>query len=222
MLLNPPLIRHNQTYPDASQVQSNQPIWPQEEVPPGVHVIQLSWDRSARNDGAYMRIVVTDLFEDGQDPDEKIPHPYHFKGEAKRNTWWFKEYLGHAKVLGTSNTKGFIVMRAGVRITNETLTLYRAPGEQPHPVLDPRYIQEKLEPTYNRLCYRREYQDWRIRNERKPWNDPDALRFTRGYIGDLFAEKNKDDPYGHIFHKGSAWLDTDGVCHLWDESLLYE
>ena len=54
-----------QGYEDA-QYQSTTPIGPQAPIPPGVHNIELSWDRKK----GYMRIVIG--------------------GER----WWFKEYLG--------------------------------------------------------------------------------------------------------------------------------
>ena len=54
-----------QVYEDA-QYQSTTPIGPQAPIPPGIHNIELSWDRKK----GYMRIVIG--------------------GER----WWFKEYLG--------------------------------------------------------------------------------------------------------------------------------
>ena len=219
MLLNPPLLRHQQTYEDAGQVQSRMPVWDQPGIPAGIHNIQLSWDRKARPDGAYMRIILPDLSDN---PDERIPHPHHHWGWVKPNTWWFKEYLGQAQVLGTDNSEGRILMCAMARINNETLTLYRAPDATPHSMVPDQDIKERLEPTYNRLCYRRELNDWRVRDERKAWQDATALKFVVGYVGDLSAEKNQDDPYGHIFHRGTGVIDTDNILHLYSDSVVYE
>ena len=59
------MLASQQVYEDA-QYQSTTPIGPQAPIPPGIHNIELSWDRKK----GYMRIVI---------------------GGAK---WWFKEYLG--------------------------------------------------------------------------------------------------------------------------------
>ncbi len=216
MLLNPAFLRHNQTYADNGQIQSPRPIWDQPPIPLGIHDVELSWDRKARPDGAYMRIVIRAL---SNDPDALVEHPDHFGGMVHPFTWWFKEYLGKAQILGTNNNKGRIMMRAMARINGETLTLYREPYADSHPMIEERYIRQRLDLTHNRLCYRRESQDWRIRDERKDWNDPTALKFVSSYVGDLCAEKAQEDLFGHIFHNGFAIIDTDNVCHLYDDNV---
>ena len=176
------------TFEDA-QYQSNEPIGPQEPIPTGVHSIELSWDRSR----GYMRVIIGG------------------------KTWWFKEYLGKAVVVGTDNGRGRITLRAMARLDGETLTMYRPPDAKPHGMV------EGLERnrTHNRLCYRRMSQDWRLRDERLPWNDPDALKFVTTYVGDLSAEWNGTDPIAHIYHNGTAVIDDQHICHLYDPDLVY-
>ena len=96
-----------QVYEDA-QYQSTTPIGPQAPIPPGIHNIELSWDRKR----GYMRIII-----DGK-------------------TWHFKEFLGRAQILGTDNKRGRINLRAMARIDGETLTTYRDPSAQPHPEVE--------------------------------------------------------------------------------------
>jgi hypothetical protein len=175
-----------QVYEDA-QYQSSDPIGYQPQIPAGVHDIELSWDRKR----GYMRIII-----DGK-------------------TWWFKEFLGRAQILGTDSKRGRINLRAMARIDGETLTTYRDPSAQPHPEVE----GERRESTHNRLCYRRQSQEWRLRDERMDWNHPDALRFTKDYVGDGVFEKHADDLVAHIFHNGYAIIDKDDVAHLYDTEL---
>jgi len=130
-------------------------------------------------------------------------------------TWHFKEYLGKAKVTGTDNKRGRIYLRAMARIDGETLTTYRDPAAPPHPEV----VGLRRESTHNRLCYRRQSQEWRLRDERKDWNDPNALVFTKSYVGDLNAEWHKNDSVAHIYHNGFAIIDANDVAHLYDTEL---
>ena len=127
-------------------------------------------------------------------------------------TWHFKEYLGKAQITGTDNKRGRIYLRAMARIDGETLTTYRDPSAQPHPEVE----GERRESTHNRLCYRRQTQEWRLRDERMDWNHPDALRFTKNYVGDLNAEWHVSDSVAHIYHNGYAIIDEYHVAHLYE------
>jgi len=176
------------TYEDA-QYQNDAPIGPQEPIPAGVHSIELSWDRQK----GYMRVIIGG------------------------KTWWFKEYLGKAVVVGTDNGRGRITLRAMARLDGEVLTMYRPPDAEPHPLVQG--LERKR--THNRLCYRRSSKDWRLRDERLPWNDPDALKFVTTYVGDLSAEWNGSDQIAHIYHNGSAVIDDQHICHLYDPDLVY-
>ena len=77
-----------------------------------------------------MRIIFRDLTDD---PDAKVPHPHHgyvkdgkqYGGLVHPYTFWFKEYLGKAQVLGTDNEEGRIYLRAMAQINDETLTMWR-------------------------------------------------------------------------------------------------
>ena len=130
-------------------------------------------------------------------------------------TWHFKEYLGKAEVTGCDSKRGRIYLRAMARIDGETLTTYRDPNALPHQEVE----GERRESTHNRLCYRRQSQEWRLRDERMPWEHPDALRFTKNYIGDLNAEWHMSDQVAHIYHNGYAVIDENDVAHLYDTEL---
>ena len=179
------MLAHPETYEDA-QIQSAKPIGPQAPIPPGVHDIELSWDRRK----GYMRIVI-----DGE-------------------KWWFKEYLGKAQVLSCDNKRGRLNLRAIAQINGETLTMWRDPDAPPHENVTGR-IRKK---THNRLCYRRATEEWRLRDERMG-NHPDALIFTKSYVGDLNAEWHANDSIAHIYHNGYAVIDKDDVAHLYDPEL---
>jgi len=181
------MVVNTDIYEDA-QFQSSTPIGMQPPIPPGVHDIELSWDRHK----AYMRIII-----DGQ-------------------TWWFKEYLGKAILVGADNAKGRLHLRAGARIDGDTLTMYRPPDVSPHPLVN----GENRETTHNRLCYRRSDQRWRLRDERMPWNHPDALKIVDDYVGDMNAEWIMEDTVAHIYHNGFVIIDDNNIAHLYDSDLI--
>ena len=183
-----------------------------------------------------MVTLSTDIYEDAQYQNavpigvqKAIPSGVHEielswdrdKGYMRINIgaekWWFKEYLGKAQLLGTDNAKGRIHLRAMARLDGETLVMYRAPDAAPHELMD----GTKRDTTHNRLCYRRAGREWRLRDERLPWNHPDALVFASSYVGDMNAEWNKDDPIAHIYHNGWTVLDEHNVAHLYDPDLQY-
>jgi len=172
-----------QVYEDA-QYQSSDPIGYQPPIPGGIHDIELSWDRKK----GYMRIIIG------------------------AETWYFKEFLGKAQILGTDNKRGRIYLKAMARIDGETLTTYRDPTIQPHLEVE----GERRASTHNRLCYRRTSQEWRLRDERMEWNHPDALKFTKSYVGDLNGEWHIADSVAHIYHNGYVIIDSDNVCHLYE------
>ena len=127
-------------------------------------------------------------------------------------TWWFKEFLGKAQVTSCDSRRGRIYLRAMARIDGETLTVYRDPNALPHPEVE----GERRESTHNRLCYRRQSQEWRLRDERMDWNHPDALRFTKNYVGDGVFEKHADDLVAHVYHNGYSIIDENDVAHLYE------
>ena len=180
------MLAHPETYEDA-QIQSAKPIGPQAPIPPGVHDIELSWDRHK----GYMRVII-----EGQ-------------------KYWFKEYLGKAQVLSCDNKRGRLNLRAIAQINGETLTMWRDPDAPPHENVTGR-IRKK---THNRLCDRPAPEEWRLRDERLDWNHPNALVFTKSYVGDLNAEWHANDSIAHIYHNGYAVIDKDDVAHLYDPEL---
>ena len=176
------MLASQQTYDDA-QYQTAAPIGPQPPIPAGVHDIELSWDRKR----GYMRIII------------------------RASTWYFKEYLGKAQILGTDSERGRIYLRAMARIDGETLTTFRDPNALPHHEVE----GERRQSTHNRLCYRRESREWRLRDERMG-NHPEALRFTKDYVGDLNAEWHIEDNVAHIYHNGYAIIDANNIAHLYE------
>jgi hypothetical protein len=131
--------------------------------------------------------------------------------------WWFKEYLGKCQLLGTDNAKGRLNLRAMARLDGETLTMYRAPDAIPHWLVE----GTERKKTHNRLCYRRSSRDWRLRDERMSWNDPNALVYADSYVGDMSAEWNGLDKIAHIYHNGWTVVDGNNVAHLYDSDLIY-
>ena len=127
-------------------------------------------------------------------------------------TWWFKEFLGKAQVTSCDSRRGRIYLRAMARIDGETLTVYRDPNALPHPEVE----GERRESTHNRLCYRRQSQEWRLRDERMDWNHPDALRFTKNYVGDGVFEKHAFDLQAHVYDNGFSIIDKVDVAHLYE------
>ena len=201
---------------DVTQVQSPQPIWPQDECPEGVHNLELSLDRHARHDGAYMRVIFRDLEED---PSITVDHSHHHRGYAHPFAWWFKEVLGDAQVISTDNREGRINLRGMAILVGERLILYRDPDASPHPEVE----GIRRETTHNRLCYRRAGFDWRLRDERatkKNPSDPNNLVFVNGYVGDLHVEWPTNDVIGHIFHKGYVIIDKQNIAHFYDPRLV--
>ena len=129
--------------------------------------------------------------------------------------YWFKEYLGKAQVLSCDNKRGRLNLRAIAQINGETLTMWRDPNAPPHEEVE----GIRREKTHNRLCYRRPSQEWRLRDERLDWNHPDALVLTKSYVGDLNAEWHANDSIAHIYHNGTAIIDSENVAHLYDTEL---
>jgi hypothetical protein len=132
------------------------------------------------------------------------------------STWHFKEYLGKAQVLGTENRRGRLHLRAMAQLDGETLIMYRDPTAKAHPSV----AGLRRDQTHNRLCYRRASLDWRLRDERMPWDHPEALKFVKSYLGDMSAEWNQNDPVAHIYHNGYVIIDGDDVAHLYDPDIL--
>jgi hypothetical protein len=157
-------------------------------------------------------------------PQEPIPagiHDLELSWDRKKGymrviigtkTWYFKEFLGKAQITGTDNKRGRIYLKAMARIDGETLSTYRDPAASPHLEVE----GMRRESTHNRLCYRRESKEWRVRDERMSWNHPDALKFIKSYVGDLSGEWHIADSVAHIYHNGYVIIDSDNVCHLYE------
>ncbi len=170
-----------------AQYQNPAPIKPQSPIPAGVHDIEISWDR---NEG-YMRAII---------------------GGQK---WWFKEFLSQQpiEVIGTDNARGRINMRGMGVLTVDQLVLYRAPDSKPHPWV--KGLSHAA--SYQRLCYRRANLDWRLRDERETKKgNLSAIKFVKGYVGDMQIEWEHNDKVAHVYHIG-PWTLCDPGCFLHED-----
>lgn len=66
-----------------------------------------------------------------------------------------------------------------------------------------------IDPAHYRLCYYREVQQWRLRDE-----DTGALRLVDDYEGDL--NLNWMDHGSHVFHDGPVVIDAAKVAHFFE------
>jgi len=117
---------------------------------------------------------------------------------AAGDRWWFKEMLGSAVLTDTDNAVGRLHITAKGEINGEQLVLWRPSNAPPHPMV--RGTRRDI--SYNRLCYFRAEQQWRLRDERMAWNSPEALRILPGYVGDWNIEWPQSDTVAHLFHQG--------------------
>ena len=131
--------------------------------------------------------------------------------------WYFKEYSGKAVVVSTDNEVGRLYLRASARIVGDSLTMARSPDAKPHPIVSG--IQRG--PTYNRMCYRRSQMDWRLRDEKAPWDANDSVTFVKSYVGDMNISWDRKDEIAHVFHNGWILIDDSNIAHLYDEDLDY-
>jgi hypothetical protein len=179
-----------------TQFQSDAAIGEQAPIPPGIHDIELSWDRRK----GYMRIIIGD------------------------QRWWFKEYLGKAQLVKTDNEKGRLHLRAMAILNGETLYMYRDPQAQPHPLVQGE-VREATHNRLCYWRERRMWRLRDERATQKNQMDLDALKYVSSYVGDLSAEWDKRDTVAHIYHNGWSVLETqpDGklVAHLYDPDLEY-
>jgi hypothetical protein len=233
-------------YEDQQTLNRRQPLPVQKAIPGGVHELEFSWARGkyykVDKDGTGHLVEISDTEEANLDG---LAHALYYSwmritipafkdllvstlkdqhgnpvlnkdGEPveHRGTWFFKEMAGNAVVTGTNNPHGVILMQASAQVDGDILYLRRPKDVPPLPPAP----GQRLPRAKYRLCYRRAYRDWRVRDEEMPWNDERALHFCRGYIGDL-AGSWFADPLAHIFHHQSVILRDDGLVQLVDESL---
>ena len=71
----------------------------------------------------------------------------------------------------------------------------------------------RREITYNRMCYFRAEEQWRLRDQHMAWNHPDALRIIKGYVGDWNIEWPVTDRVAHLFHNGFVVI-CDPGCFM--------
>jgi hypothetical protein len=123
--------------------------------------------------------------------------------------WWFKEFLGTALLTGTDSAVGRLHIRAKGQLNGEQLVLWRPSDAEPHTMV----TGTRREVSYNRLCYFRAEQMWRLRDEKMDWNHLDALRVIKGYVGDWNIEWPVQDTIAHLFHKGFVVI-CDAKCFM--------
>ena len=192
------LLRPELAQYTCNQVQSARPIPEQPPVPTGVHDIILSWDLKQ----GWMKLRIDGV------------------------VWFFKELLGKAVVLGTNTNVGRIHLRGMAASAGDTLTLYRDPKAEPHPVVEGLEIDK----TYNRMCYFREQKVWRLRDEDKTAryhaegkdiHSPDVIKYVKSYKGDGVLSWAFSDQFAHVYHEGRVIIDENSVAHLYDPDEVY-
>ena len=192
------MIRPELAQYTCNQVQSARPIPAQPPVPTGVHDMILSWDL----EHGWMKLRIDGV------------------------VWFFKELLGKAVVLGTNTNVGRIHLRGMAASAGDTLTLYRDPKAEPHPVVEGLEIDK----TYNRMCYFREQKVWRLRDEDKTAryhaegkdvHSPDVIKYVKSYKGDGVLSWAFSDQFAHVYHEGRVIIDENSVAHLYDPDEVY-
>ena len=192
------LLRPELAQYTCNQVQSARPIPAQLPVPTGVHDMILSWDL----EHGWMKLRIDGV------------------------VWFFKELLGKAVVLGTNTNVGRIHLRGMAASAGDTLTLYRDPKAEPHPVVEGLEIDK----TYNRMCYFREQKVWRLRDEDKTAryhaegkdvHSPDVIKYVKSYKGDGVLSWAFSDQFAHVYHEGRVIIDENNVAHLYDPDEVY-
>ncbi len=192
------LLRPELAQYTCNQVQSARPIPVQPPVPTGVHDMILSWDL----EHGWMKLRIDGV------------------------VWFFKELLGKAVVLGTNTNVGRIHLRGMAASAGDTLTLYRDPKAEPHPVVEGLEIDK----TYNRMCYFREQKVWRLRDEDKTAryhaegkdvHSPDVIKYVKSYKGDGVLSWAFSDQFAHVYHEGRVIIDENSVAHLYDPDEVY-
>ena len=192
------MIRPELAQYTCNQVQSARPIPAQPPVPTGVHDMILSWDL----EHGWMKLRIDGV------------------------VWFFKELLGKAVVLGTNTNVGRIHLRGMAASDGDTLTLYRDPKAEPHPVVEGLEIDK----TYNRMCYFREQKVWRLRDEDKTAryhaegkdvHSPDVIKYVKSYKGDGVLSWAFSDQFAHVYHEGRVIIDENNVAHLYDPDEVY-
>ena len=192
------LLRPELAQYTCNQVQSARPIPVQPPVPTGVHDMILSWDL----EHGWMKLRIDGV------------------------VWFFKELLGKAVVLGTNTNVGRIHLRGMAASAGDTLTLYRDPKAEPHPVVEGLEIDK----TYNRMCYFREQKVWRLRDEDKTAryhaegkdvHSPDVIKYVKSYKGDGVLSWAFSDQFAHVYHEGRVIIDENNVAHLYDPDEVY-
>ena len=192
------LLRPELALYTCNQVQSARPIPAQPPIPAGVHDMILSWDL----EHGWMKLRIDGV------------------------VWFFKELLGKAVVLGTNTNVGRIHLRGMAASAGDTLTLYRDPKAEPHPVVEGLEIDK----TYNRMCYFREQKVWRLRDEDKTAryhaegkdiHSPDVIKYVKSYKGDGVLSWAFSDQFAHVYHEGRVIIDENSVAHLYDPDEVY-
>ena len=205
------------SYEDQQFLNQRQSLPKQVEVPSGAHKLRFSWSRTTgwmrAEIPVYESLLVSRLVnEDGSPMRDPQGLPIvDVAGNPLQNwgRWYFKEFAGKAVIEGTDNSKGVILMHVSRAVLDGDMMALRRPTVEEVP--PQAQVAGRLMPqaTY-RLCYRRDHDDWRIRDESMTWDDPDALHFVTGYKGDLVGTWF-NDPMAHIFHQQTLVL-TDGAA----------
>ncbi len=138
--------------------------------------------------------------------------------------WWFKKADGEATVVGGNPLSGRIEMRGECTLEGETMYLWDTTEDHEDDWLYETSLEDLpgtvLHPSQYRICYRRANEDWRCRDENRPFYDIEALRHITDVRGRI--RLNWLDHGSHIFHQGSIYIDENEVAHLLNPDRLAE
>lgn len=123
--------------------------------------------------------------------------------------WLCTRLAGNGQMIEALGETGRLIIRGRLVISAGVAYMYR---DEDAPYAEP--PEGEREDSQWRLCYFRAERNWRLRDQRMPFNDPKALRLVSGYAGDL--NMTWYDGSTHIYHSGEVVVDKDNIAHFID------
>ena len=146
--------------------------------PTGVHVWELSLPRETISQGKP-----------------------RFRFKLDGNEWRCDRLAGRAEVSHTDGRTGRIYLRGKLDITDGVASMWPAKDAEPDPEA------EDGHDSHWRMCYARDVQGWRLRDERT--GDLTIVKDYKGLVNITWFDSGT-----HIFHEGLARVDENMVCHF--------
>lgn len=132
-------------------------------------------------------------------------HP-RFRFRLGTNEWLCDRLAGRAEVVKANGKLGRLTLRGILQINDGVASMWAPEDAEPDPLAGAGVD------SHWRLCYAREVEGWRLRDERKELRDPTALTIVKDYKG--IVNLNWFDGGTHVFHDGKVAIDSKGVCHF--------